>query len=168
MFSRCFIMHKHKHCILKTNLSVIMSLRLVKRFFVNTNLLNNQWNDHLTAFFKYPIHVKWTKMDLQTVSMWKYVVSNHSNEIFFIWKVAIAKIKAKVSRIKNCETFYPVNFLISRPLPSPPLLPINILNNPLENGGVLSKKMFLKIAQNSQENTCARVSFLIKLQAWGL
>ena len=27
------------------------------------------------------------------------------------------------------------------------------------------KKMFLEISQNSQENTCARVSFLIKLQA---
>ena len=27
------------------------------------------------------------------------------------------------------------------------------------------KKMFLKISQNSQENTCGRVSFLIKLQA---
>ena len=30
------------------------------------------------------------------------------------------------------------------------------------------KKVFLKISQNSQENTCARVSFLIKLQASGL
>ena len=28
------------------------------------------------------------------------------------------------------------------------------------------KKMFLKISQNSQESTCARASFLIKLQAW--
>ena len=27
------------------------------------------------------------------------------------------------------------------------------------------KKMFLEISQNSQENTCARVSFLIKLRA---
>ena len=27
------------------------------------------------------------------------------------------------------------------------------------------KKMFLEISQNSQENNCARVSFLIKLQA---
>ena len=27
------------------------------------------------------------------------------------------------------------------------------------------KKVFLKISQNSQENTCARVSFMIKLQA---
>ena len=27
--------------------------------------------------------------------------------------------------------------------------------------------MFLKLSQNSQENTCVRVSFLIKLQAWG-
>ena len=29
------------------------------------------------------------------------------------------------------------------------------------------KKVFLEISQNSQENTCARVSFLIKLQASG-
>ena len=27
------------------------------------------------------------------------------------------------------------------------------------------KKVFLKILQNSQENTCARVDFLIKLQS---
>ena len=33
---------------------------------------------------------------------------------------------------------------------------------------VLSKKKFLKILQNSQEQTYARVSFLIKLQASGL
>ena len=32
-------------------------------------------------------------------------------------------------------------------------------------GGVLWKKVFLKISQNSQENTCAGVSLLIKLQA---
>ena len=31
--------------------------------------------------------------------------------------------------------------------------------------GVLLEKVFLEISQNSQENTCARVSFLIKLQA---
>ena len=32
----------------------------------------------------------------------------------------------------------------------------------------LRKKVFLEISQNSQENTCARVSFLIRLQVWGL
>ena len=31
--------------------------------------------------------------------------------------------------------------------------------------GVLQEKIFLEISQNSQENTCARVSFLIKLRA---
>ena len=30
---------------------------------------------------------------------------------------------------------------------------------------VFCKKVLLKISQNSQENTCAKVSFLIKLQA---
>ena len=32
-------------------------------------------------------------------------------------------------------------------------------------GSVLLKKVFLKISQNSQENNCARISFLIKLHA---
>ena len=31
--------------------------------------------------------------------------------------------------------------------------------------GCSIKNMFLEISQNSQENTCARVSILIKLQA---
>ena len=31
--------------------------------------------------------------------------------------------------------------------------------------GALCKKVFLEISQNSQENNCARVCFLIKLQA---
>ena len=30
------------------------------------------------------------------------------------------------------------------------------------------KKVFLEILENSEENTCARVSFLIQLQASGL
>ena len=34
-------------------------------------------------------------------------------------------------------------------------------------GGVLYEKVFLEISQNLQENTCSRVSFLIKLQVWG-
>ena len=35
-------------------------------------------------------------------------------------------------------------------------------------GGVLLKKAFLEISQNSQMGTCARVSFLTKVQAQGL
>ena len=36
------------------------------------------------------------------------------------------------------------------------------------NGGILQEKVFLEISQNSQEDTCARVSILIKWQAWDL
>ena len=36
------------------------------------------------------------------------------------------------------------------------------------NRGVLWKKVFLEISQNSQENLSPKVSFLIKLQASGL
>ena len=34
-------------------------------------------------------------------------------------------------------------------------------------GGILREKLFLEISQNSQENICARASFLIKLQVLG-
>ena len=41
------------------------------------------------------------------------------------------------------------------------------LTSEAATGGVLLKKLFLKMLQNSQENPCARVSFLIKLQVCG-
>ena len=41
------------------------------------------------------------------------------------------------------------------------------LNMEAATGGVLLEKLILKISQISQENTCVRVSFLIKLQASG-
>ena len=40
-------------------------------------------------------------------------------------------------------------------------------NTEAATGGVLLKKVFLKISHNSQENICVRVSFLIKLQDSG-
>ena len=33
---------------------------------------------------------------------------------------------------------------------------------------VICKMVFLEIPQNSHKNTCVKVSFLIRLQAWGL
>ena len=53
---------------------------------------------------------------------------------------------------------------------------VRVLNTPLSNSvpdftDALNrtcsiKKIFLKNSQNSQENTFARVSFLVKMQAW--
>ena len=45
---------------------------------------------------------------------------------------------------------------------------LNLLNTEAATRGVLCSRLFLEISQNSQESTCARVSFLITLQAWGL
>ena len=45
---------------------------------------------------------------------------------------------------------------------------LEICKNFLEIPQVFYKKGVLKILQNSQENTWARVSFLIKLQDWGI
>ena len=49
-----------------------------------------------------------------------------------------------------------------------PFNKVNVLRPEAATGGVLQEKVFLKILQNSQENTCATVSFLTKLQASGL
>ena len=45
---------------------------------------------------------------------------------------------------------------------------ITVTTQKQSTGGVLQKWMFLEIIQNWQENTCVRVSFLIKLQGLGL
>ena len=39
------------------------------------------------------------------------------------------------------------------------------VNTEAATRGVLLKKVFFEVSQNSRINTCARVSFLIKLQA---
>ena len=44
------------------------------------------------------------------------------------------------------------------------MLSKNFLSAEAVAQGCSVKKVFLEISQNSQENTCARVSFLIKLQ----
>ena len=45
-----------------------------------------------------------------------------------------------------------------------------LIQNPVRSSRleVFCKKLFLKISQNSQENTCVRVSFFTKLPALGL
>ena len=43
-----------------------------------------------------------------------------------------------------------------------------VLGSEAATRGVLWKKVFLEFSQNSQENTRARISFLIKLQVSGL
>ena len=45
-------------------------------------------------------------------------------------------------------------------------LPVSLLEAVVYNCSV--KKVFLEVLQNSQEKTCARISFLIKLKPWGL
>ena len=45
------------------------------------------------------------------------------------------------------------------------LLPSYVYLSEAAIEAVLSEKVFLEISQNLQENTCARASFLIKLQA---
>ena len=42
------------------------------------------------------------------------------------------------------------------------------INTEAVTRGVVQEKVFLEILQNSQENTCTKASFLVKLQGLGL
>ena len=77
---------------------------------------------------------------------------NHSRSIFKI-----------VSSIYDGVFFAKIVYIFRKK--TPPELFDRVLSN---HSSVFYKKVILKISQYSQENTCARTSFLIKLQAWGL
>ena len=66
--------------------------------------------------------------------------------------------KYEPEKIPHLDTFHIVTFC--------PTESKNIIEAVTRD--VLTKKVFLKILQNLQEKTCARVSFLINLQALGL
>ena len=51
---------------------------------------------------------------------------------------------------------------------SGPYFPVFGLNTEIYSVDLRIQSVFLEILQNSLENICARASFLVKLQAWGL
>ena len=51
---------------------------------------------------------------------------------------------------------------------SGPYFPVFGLNTEIYSVDLRVQSVFLEILQNSLENICARASFLVKLQAWGL
>ena len=81
---------------------------------------------------------------------WKHWPLSHS----YRWLLSIPPENIRKPLVSDVFRRY-----IKRPAP---------WNKEAATGCVQCKEVFLKILQNSQENTCARVSFLIKLQAWGL
>ena len=70
---------------------------------------------------------------------------------FLEWETSSFKIFMKIKCRYKIKTFYKA-----------------VQFSETATGGVLLKKVFLKISQNSQENTGARAYFLIKLMVWGM
>ena len=73
--------------------------------------------------------------------------NSNTNKSYGVFKIVVRIFYSKLNSSRNSRASS--RFRSSRP-------------------GRSVKKVFLKISQNSQENTCARVSFLIKLRASGL
>ena len=80
--------------------------------------------------------------------MWRSIYENYNH--FFLEIVTSNQIVSEVFTSKLTSLF------VMNPFPEAVARRCSVEN------------MFLEISQNSQENTCARVSFLIKLQASGL
>ena len=82
------------------------------------------------------------------------------------------QVKFVEDSLVKCEVIWSAYLLLAALMIMPLSTWANIMdmitlysNSEAATKGVLCKKVFLEISQNSQENTCARVSFLIKLQA---
>ena len=106
------------------------------------------WNFRLVFFFvsRFSFHKNiWTHQSLINFESSDNLLFR--NKIFFIWIIWKNIAEEKKILYLFCEIKISCSYRGSR------------------TGGVLWKKVFLEISQNSQENICARVSFLIKLQA---
>ena len=68
----------------------------------------------------------------------------------------MSRIVKKMLIIARSEPIFPFPFITSHPYISLPEAVVRRCS---------VKKVFSEMSQNSQENTCARVSFLVKLQA---
>ena len=97
------------------------------------------------------------------MKIWYYA---HMNSLFIFIKIKMATSHGsfKLTDDKSYKMFTRIEQFICT------FLFLNIgrfqwLFQKQSSGSVLSKKVFVEILQNSQENTCARDSFLIKLQA---
>ena len=70
--------------------------------------------------------------------------------------------------IIGCKNFLSLNLYVIRMSLSTVFVLLHLdPRTLLATWDVLKENMFLEISKNSQENACAKVSFLIKLQAWG-
>ena len=70
-------------------------------------------------------------------------------KMFYILKLHIEKMQEYLCERSCISAFYP---------------DVNV--SEAATGGVLWKKVFLEISQNSHQSTCARALFLVKLQAF--
>ena len=75
-------------------------------------------------------------------------------------RTSIWQLRAKIVKIHFTYTHSFINVKTSYPL--------RVANSEAVVRRCNVKNVFLEILQNSQENTCARASFLIKLQPWVL
>ena len=91
-----------------------------------------------------------TEISLTSFYRFKWYLK-HLHPVSFLWFLFFRKL------------LYNFCFLLDvfRPLVIHGLL--RFLSSEAATGGVLKERVFLEISQNSQENTCARVSFLIRL-----
>ena len=101
---------------------------------------------------------------LQLFIFWKFSVLCHNNKNYLV--ELTESLLMVIDRLKMKQTSHP-SLSVSLLLISDTIFSKWVTKEAVAKRYSV-KKVFLEISQNSQENTCARVSFLIKLQAWGL
>ena len=107
-------------------------------------------------------------LDMEDSTFIRVFVPLDHNSVINVGKEAILLTFVKQTWVAcSCNTHTLCNHILIRTRLIKLLIRHQTLTK-LYHTGVLYRKVFLEISQNSQKNTCARLFFLIKLQAWGL
>ena len=148
--------------------------------FVNKRLQHRCFPVNITKFLRTSFlteHLGWLILKLimnEIVSHSIFPNTDFLWRLFSFIRTASIRTAFTIEVIRHLKSYwFPARFFVvwlvhRKQIRTPYNILVQYLFNSIEAAirVVLCKKVFLKISQNSQENTCAKVSFLIKLQAW--
>ena len=130
-----------------------------------------QWTQHLIFFSSYILSaIREESSEKSNVPLVQknLIKSDRPINLFPIFSKVFERFAFDSLNNILCKTMFSLSVSLILFLMIHVLLNFNQLHTKTVTGGVLEKKVFLRISQISQENACVGVSYLIKLQTSSL
>ena len=126
------------------------------------------WNSLPVEYFRSTYDLNGLTLEvIDTFYLW--FLFNHFSYMLFIFSSFVFLYSGLVVAFQPCMEWIRIlkKFKVSRAWLHEELVLLSLVAEVVTRRHSVIKA-FLKVSQNSQENTCARVSILIKLPVWGL